>query len=826
MSNRAHRVFSEAVRYRNVVPAAVGGAAVLLSAVLSMSDKNGGENTQPDASIRSNSTRHTHPSGDETSFSSKMRDVKVFPGRHDISLPLPLLALSLTPSITSCDFFTAKPRQSIRRRRTIKRLQDTKTRAKLEHRYTVQWNRPLGEGGFGSVYLGTDKKTGEMVAIKKISKKHTNDTTFQQEMNAFHQIRMNGNHPNICGLRENFDEGQYFYLVMDLISGGEVFDRLIEKGAYSEADAARLVREVGSALAFLHGIGLVHGDLKPENLMCTTANLTDAVTKIVDFGCAEVIDPKSPFYDADEKHSVTNTPGYSPPEVLDNSRKCTKLEPSVDMFAVGVIIYIILTGMHPFDLSGESTEKEMSDRVRNKQAPPLRNSTITEHLSPSAIDLIERLIQWNPKKRMTAQEMLEHPWVRGVTATKAKIADSDKRLKSFRKYKSKLEAKVFASMVQWSDSSDEEHVAKKTSLIERSFQMLDSEHRGYITTSDLEKLDPKDERVSSKTPEEDSQLSLSGFSDLLAENMKNKYFPAGHVIYHEGERGHNMYFINSGRVEVSTKDGFKTVTEQGDFFGEGALLNKTGRRNATIKCLTPVHAIEISKDYFEKYLKDGYDTALSLKEKSRMRQRSRAQSILTLQKSLKEHTLQKGEYVYEKGESGNNLYLVQEGAVDVKVGNHTVFTSGPGGLCGEYTLIFGRPRNTSAICVSDQCRLQSMEAKDFDKLARSNPYILESLREMALRRQFQKAMVFATNKSFPTKVEELRHAFQAADYNGSGKIDLSDVAVMLRKMDPTFTDKDIAEILNSLDLDDDGAVKWEEFKRVFGMSGTRFSSRY
>jgi CRP-like cAMP-binding protein len=561
--------------------------------------------------------------------------------------------------------------------------------------------------------------------------------------------------------------------------------------------------------------------------MCSTANPSDAVTKIVDFGCAEVIDPTSPFYDADEKHCVTCTPGYSPPEMLDNHQKVVKLQPPVDMFAVGVIIYIILTGMHPFDLSGESTEKEMNERVRNKQAPPLRGSSITAHLSPSAIDLIERLIQWNPKKRMTAQEMLEHPWVRGETAKKGKIADSDKRLKSFRKYKSKLEAKVFASMVQWSDSSEEEDVAKRTSLIERSFQMLDPEHRGYITTSDLEKLDPRGAKVTAvPLPDEDSQLSLSGFSSLLAENMKNKYFPAGHVIYHEGERGHNMYFINSGRVEVFTRDGFKTVTEQGDFFGEGALLNKTARRNATIKCLTPVHAIEISKEYFEKYLKEGSDTALSLKEKSRMRQRSRAQSILTLQKSLKAHTLSKGEYVYKKGESGTDLFLVQEGAVDVKVENHTVFTSGPGGLCGEYALIFGRPRNTSAVCISEKCILQAMEARDFEKLVRTNPYVRESLREMALRRQFQKALVYATNKSFPTKVEELRHAFHAADYNHSGQIDLSDVAVMLRKMDPTFTDKDIAEILESLDLDNDGSVNWEEFRRVFGMSGTRFSSRY
>ncbi len=103
-------------------------------------------------------------------------------------------------------------------------------------------------------------------AVKQISKQYTDDESFQREMGAFLHIRRSGGHPNICGLRENFDEGGFYYLVLDLIGGGEMFDHLVKDGAYSEADAARLVREVGSALSFLHGIGLVHLDLKPENL--------------------------------------------------------------------------------------------------------------------------------------------------------------------------------------------------------------------------------------------------------------------------------------------------------------------------------------------------------------------------------------------------------------------------------------------------------------------------------------------------------------------------------------------------------------------------------
>lgn len=144
-------------------------------------------------------------------------------------------------------------------------MQSTAQRQTLESRYQVQWRQPIGEGSFGSVFVAQDRKTGEQVAVKKISKEATDDASFQREMDALMHIRSNGGHPNICGLRENFDQGDYYYLVLDLVSGGEMFDHLCNHGPYSEADAARLVREVASALAFLHGLNTVHGDLKPEN---------------------------------------------------------------------------------------------------------------------------------------------------------------------------------------------------------------------------------------------------------------------------------------------------------------------------------------------------------------------------------------------------------------------------------------------------------------------------------------------------------------------------------------------------------------------------------
>jgi serine/threonine protein kinase len=106
------------------------------------------------------------------------------------------------------------------------------------------------------------------VALKKISRKYTNSSTFKTETDALLRIYDNGGHPNISGLRDMYEDHHHYYLILDLVTGGEMFEHLINYGAYSEADAARLMHEIASALAFLHGVGVVHADLKPENRTC------------------------------------------------------------------------------------------------------------------------------------------------------------------------------------------------------------------------------------------------------------------------------------------------------------------------------------------------------------------------------------------------------------------------------------------------------------------------------------------------------------------------------------------------------------------------------
>jgi serine/threonine protein kinase len=702
------------------------------------------------------------------------------------------------------------------RHSTVSKMKKTASIETLKSKYKVDWANPLGEGAFGAVYKGINRETGEPIAVKKMPKRITDTVTFQREMDALLHLREAGGHPNICGLRENFEEGHYYYLVIDLITGGEMFDKLCSHGPYSEADAARLVREVASALAFLHGIGIVHGDMKPENIMLSSESTSDAVIKLVDFGCAQVIDQESPFASNQVKTSV-NTPAYCPPEVLKLKGKESNLDPTFDMWALGVIIYIMLTGCHPFDLYGDATDEEIEHAVLYRKRPPLHKSPITAHLSKDAIEVIENLAQWDPKQRLNANQLLHNPWVRGETASMIKIADSDKKLSAFRAFETKIAEKVFKDMLSFSQNAEEGALAKRTSLLEQSFQNLDPEHRGYITVSQLQKL-AKDGSITQSDNSGDEQLSLSDFSVLLEHNMKNRYFPKGHVVYREGEIGNAMYFLNSGSVEVFNKDGFyKTLRQPGSFFGEGALLNRDKIRSASIKCTTPIHVIEISREYFEKYLAADMDVNLDLRARDKSRKRQRVKNLLQLQKNLQERQFSRGGFIFKAGDDAKDLYILKDGEVDLSVQDLSVFSVGPGTMLGEYSLLFGRLRNATATCLSDSCTLHVLPARDFHSLLESHPTLKANIRDICLRREFRKALCVATKKAFPRTENELRAAFDVLVSKSTGAVELETIRRVLHVLDSTYSEKEVRDILGALDLSESGAVEWNEFKRIFDM---------
>jgi hypothetical protein len=147
----------------------------------------------------------------------------------------------------------AEPQRSKGARNVMLHRKRSKAGRDLHSKYKVDWKTVIGEGAYGSVYPARLASTGEKVALKKISKRYTNSSAFRKETEALLRIYDNGGHPNISGLRDMYEDNSFFYLILDLIKGGEMFEHLSKEGAYSEADSARLIFEVASALAFLHG---------------------------------------------------------------------------------------------------------------------------------------------------------------------------------------------------------------------------------------------------------------------------------------------------------------------------------------------------------------------------------------------------------------------------------------------------------------------------------------------------------------------------------------------------------------------------------------------
>eukprot|EP00581_Thalassiosira_minuscula_P011730 CAMPEP_0183719576 /NCGR_PEP_ID=MMETSP0737-20130205/12447_1 /TAXON_ID=385413 /ORGANISM="Thalassiosira miniscula, Strain CCMP1093" /LENGTH=826 /DNA_ID=CAMNT_0025949297 /DNA_START=208 /DNA_END=2688 /DNA_ORIENTATION=+ len=707
----------------------------------------------------------------------------------------------------------------LRRAVTSKRMAAEKSRRTFFSSYEVEFDDPLGSGAYGDVYLCRERHTGEACALKKIPKEFTEDAEFQREMNALLHIRSHGGHPNICMLRENFDEDDDYLLVLDLVDGGEIFEHLIKHGAYSEADASRLLRQVASALDFLHGIGVVHADLKPENVMLRKTR-GDAVIKLIDFGCSEVLshpeeeDTGVRLPSRILTHEEGATTAYCPPEAFEDGEEVA-LDPSVDMWALGVIVYMMLVGRHPFDLDCDASDEEIGRRIKNQRTPPLEDCPFAGGLSPSAHDLIRKLMEPDPAKRMTAHDMLHHPWVTGETATEAVIEDSAKRLKQLHRYTSGIEKTVIERLLTFpdSDSLDDNLIDKQTSLLERAFDHIDKDKKGFLSRDDLKSLPTTAtlRRMNTKGGD-DHKMTFNHFSDVVGKNMKSVHFKKGQVVYNEDDDGDFMYFINSGTIEVSTRDGFRAKKGQGDYFGKGGIMGR--KRRTTITCTTPVNALRIDKDFFSKYIIKGSPLATRLREKANKEKFERAFYLMERNGDMEETTYKKGDVIFEEGAVPRDAYIVKEGVVDVAASHHHIYSVKPGRMFGIQSQVLKRNRKASAICGTDTCVIKSMPIANLIQLAAKYPVLDSTLKELALRQEFRRAVVLRRMKSFPNK-EQLKEAFDEIDTNNDGTLDGGELRMLMKSLGAAFSDNEIETLVRTLDLNESGKIDFHEFEHVF-----------
>jgi len=261
----------------------------------------------------------------------------------------------------------------------------------------------IGKGGFSIVYHADKKKGGEEFAVKKIEKKKVEGDDIKLLRREI-QIMKKLNHANILKLFEVYEDDDSFYLVMELVKGKELFDKIVERGMYSERDAANIIAQVVSAVDYLHENGIAHRDLKPENLL-VEGEEEDSIVKIADFGFA-----KSFGGDTGEKLMTScGSPGYVAPEIL----TAESYDKSVDMWSVGVILYILLSGYPPFYAdSAPALFKKIMDVKYDF------DDSVWDDISDSAKDLIRNLLVKDPSKRFTAQQCLTHAWITGKAKTK------------------------------------------------------------------------------------------------------------------------------------------------------------------------------------------------------------------------------------------------------------------------------------------------------------------------------------------------------------------------------------------------------------------------
>lgn len=259
--------------------------------------------------------------------------------------------------------------------------------------------RELGAGTFATVKLGVLRSTGQAYALKVVSKQALADNreALLTEISILKQV----DHKNVIGLNDIFETRKNLYLVMDVLDGGELFDRIVESGTFSEKDASDLSRSIIGAVQYLHGLGIVHRDLKPENLLYTDRS-ANAEIKIADFGLSKFI--------TDDTNLTTacGTPGYVAPEVL----LMQGYGKAVDLWSVGVIIYILLCGFPPFYAENDN---EMFELI--KEADYDFPSPYWDKISDSAKDLVRGLLQKNPDIRLKSEDALKHPWVIGESAS-------------------------------------------------------------------------------------------------------------------------------------------------------------------------------------------------------------------------------------------------------------------------------------------------------------------------------------------------------------------------------------------------------------------------
>ncbi|XP_059163945.1 calcium/calmodulin-dependent protein kinase type II delta chain-like isoform X18 [Physella acuta] len=316
----------------------------------------------------------------------------------------------------------------------------------------------LGKGAFSIVRRCVQKATGlefaaKIINTKKLSARASNNNDHQKLEREARICRLL-KHPNIVRLHDSIQDEGFHYLVFDLVTGGELFEDIVAREFYSEADASHCMQQILESVNYCHQHGIVHRDLKPENLLLAS-KAKGAAVKLADFGLAiEVQGEQQAWF------GFAGTPGYLSPEVL---RKDPYGKP-VDIWACGVVLYILLVGYPPFwDEDQHRLYAQIKAGAYDYPSPEW--DTVT----PEAKNLINSMLTVNPAKRINASEALKHPWIcqRERVASVVHRQETVDCLKKFNARR-KLKGAILTTMLATRNFSSRSLNVKKNDAIKES----------------------------------------------------------------------------------------------------------------------------------------------------------------------------------------------------------------------------------------------------------------------------------------------------------------------------------------------------------------------
>ncbi|KAI5561287.1 hypothetical protein POPTR_016G117200v4 [Populus trichocarpa] len=331
----------------------------------------------------------------------------------------------------------------------------------IEERYLV--DRELGRGEFGVTYLCIERDSRELLACKSISKRKLRTAVdiedVRREVAIMKHLPKNS---SIVSLKEACEDDNAVHLVMELCEGGELFDRIVARGHYTERAAAAVTRTIVEVVQLCHKHGVIHRDLKPENFLFANKK-ENSPLKAIDFGLSIFFKPGERFSE------IVGSPYYMAPEVLKRN-----YGPEIDIWSAGVILYILLCGVPPFWAESEQGVAQAILRgIIDFKRDPWPN------ISESAKSLVRQMLEPDPKLRLTARQVIEHPWLQNAKkAPNVPLGDVVKsRLKQFsmmNRFKRKA-LRVIADFLSIEEVED----------IKEMFMKMDTDGDGIVSVEEL-----------------------------------------------------------------------------------------------------------------------------------------------------------------------------------------------------------------------------------------------------------------------------------------------------------------------------------------------------